>query len=98
MSGGRRKTPPDPHTEADRQALDAAVESMIERVLTGWDHTRPLGSLNRKDLSRLATAAITGWVLWRAASDDPQVRQEQSDDLMASAPSADGSWQSPLDG
>jgi len=98
MGGGRRKTPPDPHAEADRQALDTAVESMIERVLTGWDHTRPLGSLNRDDLRRLATAAITGWVLWRAESDDPKVKQELSDDVMASAPPAEPDWQTPLDG
>jgi len=34
--------------------------------LSEWDHTRPLGSLNRDDLRRLASAAITGWVLERA--------------------------------
>lgn len=52
-----------------------AVESMIQRVLNGWDHTRPLGSLNRSDLQKLANAAITGWVIERAkenfCSDDP---------------------------
>lgn len=60
-----RKHPPSPADEADAQSLDAAVRSMIE-VLNGWDHTRPLGSLNRGDLRKLGMAAITGWILERA--------------------------------
>lgn len=60
-----RKHPPSPADVADAQSLDAAVTSMIE-VLNGWDHTRPLGSLNRGDLRKLGTAAITGWILERA--------------------------------
>jgi len=63
---GIRKHPPSPADEADAQALDAAVQSMIEGPLSGWDHTRPLGSLNKGDLRKLADAAITGWILKRA--------------------------------
>ena len=49
---------------------------MIEHPLTGWDHTRPLGSLNRDDLGKLAMAAITGWIREKAEQacmegDDP---------------------------
>jgi hypothetical protein len=51
----------------DDRALTRAVGQMIEDVLSKWDHTRPLGSLNKRDLARLADAAITGWVLERAA-------------------------------
>lgn len=65
-SGGRRKRPPDPHDEADRQALDRAVETMIQNVLTGWDYSRPVSSLNKDDLRKLAKAAVTGWILERA--------------------------------
>jgi hypothetical protein len=61
-----RKHPPSPADEADRLALDRAVENMIQGVLSGWDHARPLGSLSRQDLRRIADAAITGWVLKRA--------------------------------
>lgn len=74
-----RKHPPSAADEADALALDMAVESIIERVLSGWDHNRSLGSLNRGDLRRLATAAITGWVLKRAelaACGDRQIESE----------------------
>lgn len=64
--GERRKTPPSPQDHADSRALDRAVQSMVEGVLSRWDHTRPLGSLNRDDLRSLAVNAITGWVLERA--------------------------------
>lgn len=71
---------------------------MIERCLTGWDYTRPVSSLNRDDLRKLATAAITGWVLWRAGSDDPQVRAELRADASASVASVSGPITNPLDG
>lgn len=63
--GALEKRPPSPADKADAQALDRAVETMIQGPLSNWDHTRPLGSLNRDDLRKLATAAITGWVLQR---------------------------------
>lgn len=65
---GRRppKRPLSPADEAEALALDHAVEWMIEGALSKWDHTRPLGSLNRADLRKLAEAAIIGWVLKRA--------------------------------
>jgi len=52
--------------EADLKALEHAVQKMIEGPLSKWDHTRPLASLNRGDLQKLATAAITGWVVQRS--------------------------------
>ena len=55
-----------PADEADLKALERAVKTMIEGPLSKWDHTRPLASLNRDDLRKIATAAITGWVLQRA--------------------------------
>lgn len=63
---GAQSAPPSPADEADAQALEHAVQTMIEGPLSGWDHTRPIGSLNRADLKKLAVAAITGWVLKRA--------------------------------
>lgn len=64
---GVRKQPPSPADEADARALDRAVQTMIEGPLSNWDHTRPLGSLNRDDLRKLAVACLTGWVLQRTA-------------------------------
>lgn len=63
---GMRQHPPSPADEADARALDMAVESMIQHPLSGWDHTRPLGSLNRADLRNIAVAAISGWICERA--------------------------------
>lgn len=63
---GAQSAPPSPADDADAQALGHAVQTMIEGPLSEWDHTRPLASLNRDDLRKLATAAITGWVLKRA--------------------------------
>lgn len=60
------KHPPSPADEADARATDRAVEFMI-RSLNEWDHTRPLGSLNKQDLRRLAVAAISGFIVQRAA-------------------------------
>lgn len=68
--GGTPKRPPSPADEADAQALEMAVESMIQQVLSGWDHTRPLGSLNRGDLRKLATAAISGFVVGKSKWDE----------------------------
>jgi hypothetical protein len=63
--GEPRKRPPSPADEADAKALDRAVETMIQS-LGGWDASRPLASLNRADLRKLANAAICGWILERA--------------------------------
>ena len=65
---GAQKRPPSAADQADALALDRAVQTMIEGPLSKWDHTRPLGSLNRDDLRQLAIACLTGWVLQRAAN------------------------------
>ncbi|MBC22301.1 MAG: hypothetical protein CMJ32_00085 [Phycisphaerae bacterium] len=65
---GPQKRTLSPADEADAKALEHAVQTMIEGPLTSWDHTRPLGSLNRDDLRKLATACLTGWILQRAAN------------------------------
>ena len=65
---GAQSAPPSPADEADAQALDRAVQTMIDGPLSSWDHTRPLGSLNRADLRKLAIACLTGWVLQRTAN------------------------------
>lgn len=72
MAGVRRpqKRPPSPADEADAKALDRAVETMIQDVLGGWDHTRPLGSLTRGDLRKLATAAVIGFIVGKAEWDE----------------------------
>lgn len=67
---GSAKRPPSPADEADARALDMAVESMIEQVLSGWNHSRPLGSLNRDDLRKLATAAICGFIVEKGRCDE----------------------------
>lgn len=64
---GAQKRPPSAADEADARALDRAVQTMIEGPLGKWDHTRPLNSLNRADLRKLAMASITGWILQKAA-------------------------------
>jgi len=63
---GTPKRTPSPADKADALALDRAVQTMIEGPLSEWDHTRPLGSLNRDDLRKLATAVLIGWVLQRS--------------------------------
>lgn len=63
---GSAKPTPSPADEADQRALERAVQAMIEHPLTGWDHTRPLGSLNRDDLKKIAMSAITGWIREKA--------------------------------
>ena len=68
--GGTQKRAPSPADEADAKALDMAVESMIQQVLSGWDHTRPLGSLNRADLRNLATHAVIGFILGKHECDE----------------------------
>ena len=60
--GGQPKLPPSPADQADAQGLDRAVEAMIQNVLSGWDHTRPLGSPTRGDLRKLATHAVIGFI------------------------------------
>lgn len=65
---GAQSAPPSPADEADSLALERAVQTMIEGPLSKWDHTRPIGSLNRDDLRKLAIACLTGWVLQRTAN------------------------------
>lgn len=82
---GVQKHPPSPADEADAQSLDAAVERIIETVLSEWDHTRPLGSLNKGDLRRIADAAICGWILKRAemaACGNERLREELISDVL----------------
>ena len=83
---GAHKRAPSPADEADLKRLDRAVQTMIEGPLSKWDLTRPLGSLNRDDLGKLATAAITGFVLQRAA--DGCSADATPDDLTSFAPLA----------
>lgn len=92
-AGGVRKHPPSALYEADALALDRAVETMIQNSLSGWDHTRPLGSLNRDDLRKLATDAITGWILKRAelAKHDEQLAGEMATSVGCAAPT----WEPP---
>lgn len=83
---GAQKRPLSPADQADALALDRAVQTMIEGPLSDWDHTRPLSSLNRADLRKLATACLTGWVLQRTANGCHADTTE--DDLIFSAVSA----------
>ena len=64
------KRPPSPADEADAKGLDRAVENMIQSALSGWDHTRPLGSLTRADLRTLATHAVIGFILGKHECDE----------------------------
>lgn len=54
-----------PADQADAAALNAAVTQMIG-VLEAWDYSRPLSSLNRADLQKLAVAAVSGFVIERS--------------------------------
>lgn len=65
---GAHKRPLSPADEAEARALDRAVQTMIDGPLSNWDINRPLASLNKDDLRKLAQAAIIGWVLQRAAN------------------------------
>lgn len=57
--------PPSPADQADAAALEASVSMMIG-VLEAWDYSRPLSSLNRADLRKLAVAAVSGFVTERS--------------------------------
>lgn len=57
--------PPSPEDQADTAALEASVSMMIG-VLEAWDYSRPLSSLNRADLSKIAVAAISGFIIERS--------------------------------
>ena len=67
-----------PADQADTAALEAAVKMMIG-VLETWDYSRPLSSLNRADLHKLAVAAVSGFVIERSQHqeiawwDDPNI-------------------------
>lgn len=83
--GGQPKLPPSPADKADAQGLDRAVEAMIQNVLSGWDHSRPLGSLNRADLRKLATHAVIGFILGKQECD----REFQKSGRLTDAPFAE---------
>lgn len=59
-----------PADQADAAALNAAVTKMIG-VLETWDYSRPLSSLNRADLHKLAVAAVSGFVIERSQHEEP---------------------------
>jgi hypothetical protein len=65
---GAQSAPPSAADEADARALENAIQTMIEGPLSKWDHTRPLGSLNRDDLRKLAISCILGWILERTSN------------------------------
>ncbi|WP_313349812.1 hypothetical protein [Paracoccus sp. (in: a-proteobacteria)] len=75
---GAVQRPLSPADQKDTAALDAAVSMMIG-ILETWDHSRPIASLNRADLRKLAVAACSGFILEQikqhkamdAAWDDP---------------------------
>lgn len=77
MSNGAKKgalqRPLSPADQMDAAALDAAVSNMIG-ILEAWDYSRPLSSLNRADLRKIAVAAISGFIL-------EQVSQQKRTDL-----------------
>lgn len=76
---GAQKRPPSPADEADAQAVDYAVQWMIDGKLSEWNHTRSLGSLNKDDLRALASQAIIGWVLARAEQEKAYREAEPCD-------------------
>lgn len=81
---GVRKHPPSPADQADAEAINRSVQTMIDGPLSEWDHKRPLGSLNRDDLKILAVACVTGWVLEKAKqSCAPNVYDPISDAVSA---------------
>ena len=81
---GERQLPLSPADQADAAALEAAVSMMIG-VLEAWDYSRPLSSLNRADLHKLAVAAVGGFVNERT-----QHREVAWwSDLISDAPSAE---------
>lgn len=59
---GAVQRPLSPADQIDSAALDAAVNNMIG-ILETWDFSRPLASLNRADLRKIAVAAVSGFIL-----------------------------------
>ena len=62
---GVQQHPLSPADQSDAAALEASVKAMIG-VLEAWDYSRPLSSLNRADLHKLAVAAVSGFVIERS--------------------------------
>lgn len=62
---GVQQHPPSPADQSDAAALEASVSMMIG-VLETWNYSRPLSSLNRADLTKLAAAAVSGFVIERS--------------------------------
>lgn len=58
--------PPSYADSVEETALDHAVELMIREVLSHLDHTRPIGSMDRRTLRRIAISAISGWIVKRS--------------------------------
>lgn len=77
--------PLSPADQSDAAALEASIGMMIG-VLEAWDYSRPLASLNRADLGKLATAAISGFVIAKQSED---VSGAWWDDLISDAAFAD---------
>ena len=80
---GVQQHPLSPADQSDAAALEASVKAMIG-VLEVWDYSRPLSSLNRADLSKLAVAAVSGFVIERSKHRDAA----WWDDLNTDAPTA----------
>ena len=66
----KRRQEDDPVSECERAALDAAVDAVLSEVFVAWNMDRPLRSLNRADLRKLCTAAISGFIVEKSRCDE----------------------------
>lgn len=87
--GARESVPRNPADDADDRATARAVKMMIEGPLSSWNVSRPISSLNKADLHKLAVAAISGYVLQRAQDKLSCLEYDPISDALAAMHSSD---------
>jgi len=62
---GAAKLPPSIHDEIEAEAIEAAVSAVIREVLEKMDHAKPIASMTKRDIRKVAISAISGWIVKR---------------------------------
>lgn len=57
--------PPSIHDEIENAAIEAAISAVIREVLEKMDHSKPIASMTKRDIKRIAVSAISGWIVKR---------------------------------
>jgi hypothetical protein len=82
---GAALPPPSIHDEIEDAALDAAVNAVIKEVLEKLDYSRPISTLTKRDIRRIAVSSISGWIVRRTELSAQSIEQVALE-LAAKAP------------